>query len=251
MQKKWGILLSVLWTACLLTITTVSIVIWAVVQKRIKEISGNGSVTITVKDGNNGGTVSGAAIAGTICGGIQLNDGSAVEIDGVIYKNSAEIITPQDLANVGNFNIGDINLTADTNGSAHIYIWFTVYNADTAGMTASINLWSGTAAAKQTGENFLNGADSYNMTTVIYDANFVAEEFESAAEIISYMENYRAADTPFAPDSGITTHTQNYNADIGIDIGTTKNIIIYYAVSNITANAPEFNIGIDLEFSIV
>jgi hypothetical protein len=245
MQKKWGIILSIINVACLLAVTAVSITVWAAEQKKV---SGNGSIKVTVNNGGDNGVIGGGTIDGTISGGIKLNGGSVFQIDGETYNNRGIIIEQVSLARFQQFDIGEINLAADPNGCAYAYIWFTVSNSGEKEMSVNVSVWNAAAEQEYIQSEFADTVSGY-ISAEIYYVGFGENEFEDIGGIINYMEYYKSVGAPFEVESGITAYSRDYDAGVSVPVGSTQNIIVYYSVSDAFMNIPECEIGIDLEFN--
>jgi hypothetical protein len=245
MQKKWGFILYIVNAACLLAITAASITvtIWAIEQEtnEYKKISGPGSISVIV-----GG---GGMLDIGISGGIKLNAGSNVTVNGSQAVNSAEIIEQDSLYGLSQFNIGEINLVADQNGDAYALIWFTVENRSETDMTVKVDLWSGSPDGKYLEEAFLDSIPDHITTEIYYINIFEDGEFQSIEDIISHMETYKKAGTPLDQNSGIILCPRSYSADLAIALGATQNIVVCYSVDGAVASIQKFYIGMDLTFS--
>ena len=234
-KNRWGIILAIINVACLMAVTTVSIVVWAVNDKN-KDIAGNGTVTIT------------GAISAEMTAGKQVNGGGIAALSGTVGGSSVPL-TGVDIQNLSVFSIGNI----DASAGEYINVYFTIKNksaTDTLKVTAFLT--NGTPGAAFADDN---------VETTKYTTGELDEDIEDALEKLNW------ALTDFAPDD-IRTEGINwaalggasgasylayhgitpYGSFLSIPPNKTRTLVVRYDMGT---NATTFTLGIDLNFEVV
>jgi hypothetical protein len=250
MKGKLSAVLSTVCVAVVCVVTTVSVTLWAVNENK-KDVGADGSITVNVP-------VDGGNISGTMSAGIQSN-GQKKPVSGVVNGETvADMSAAQNIKNISSINVGDIELTMESNTDGYVNVWFEITNSSASALSVATILYGGTETSDMT-----LWEDTSNITAEVFFAPMTASKLLDKVNIAKDAEKATDIELGNADDDEIgeydgTLTVEEYYVHFGIEksrtaeIGKDKTaaVVVRYSVNSAEENIAKLLISISLTFSL-